>query len=86
MCAQAYIYALYREYHFSQRQIGWIFIVGYASSATLGTMLASAGDRYGHKLNVILYGLIYTAVRASRTRPGRETPPAAESAPPPLRH
>lgn len=41
--SQAYVYALYSAWGFTQRQIGHIFVVGYASSATFGTLLASAG-------------------------------------------
>ena len=38
------------------QSIGFIFVLGYASSAFLGTIVASLGDRYGHKVNCVLYG------------------------------
>ena len=42
--------------------IGFIFILGYASSAFLGTIVASMGDKYGHKINCVLYGFAYALV------------------------
>ena len=50
----AYLYALYREHGFTMQSIGFIFVLGYASSAFLGTIVASFGDRYGHKVNCVL--------------------------------
>lgn len=58
----AYLYALYREHGFSMSSIGFIFILGYASSAFLGTIVASMGDKYGHKINCVLYGFAYALV------------------------
>ena len=58
----AYLYALYREHGFSMRSIGFIFVLGYASSASLGTLVASWGDKYGHKINCVLYGFAYALV------------------------
>ena len=52
-----FILALYREHGFTMQSIGFIFVLGYASSAFLGTIVASLGDRYGHKVNCVLYGL-----------------------------
>ena len=40
----AYLYALYREHGFGMADIGYIFVLGYASSAFLGTYVASLGD------------------------------------------
>ena len=37
-------------------------MLGYASSAFLGTIVASLGDRYGHKVNCVLYGFAYAFV------------------------
>ena len=58
----AYLYALYREHGFTMQSIGFIFVHGYASSAFLGTIVASLGDRYGHKVNCVLYGFAYAFV------------------------
>ena len=58
----AYLYALYREHGFTMQSIGFTFVLGYASSAFLGTIVASLGDRYGHKVNCVLYGFAYAFV------------------------
>ena len=62
MIQGAYLYALYREHGFTMQSIGFIFVLGYASSAFLGTIVASLGDRYGHKVNCVLYGFAYAFV------------------------
>tara|TARA_B110000977_G_scaffold147016_1_gene186347 strand:- start:8131 stop:9780 length:1650 start_codon:yes stop_codon:yes gene_type:complete len=55
----AYLYALYREHGFEMNHIGYIFVLGYFASATLGTYVASLGDSYGHRILVMLYGISY---------------------------
>ena len=55
----AYLYALYREHGFDMADIGYIFVLGYFASATLGTWVASLGDVHGHRRLVILYGVSY---------------------------
>jgi len=57
----AYLYALYREHGFGMADIGYIFVLGYASSASLGTYVASLGDAHGHRRFVVAYGVIYGA-------------------------
>ena len=57
----AYLYALYREHGFGMADIGYIFVLGYASSAFLGTYVASLGDAHGHRRFVVAYGVIYGA-------------------------
>jgi len=54
-----FLYALYAEYGYSQRDIGLIFVAGYASAMTLGTYVAALGDSGGHRRNCIAYGLLY---------------------------
>lgn len=54
-----FLYALYAEYGYSQREIGLIFVAGYASAMTLGTYVAALGDIGGHRRNCIAYGLLY---------------------------
>jgi hypothetical protein len=56
-----FLYALYAEYGYSMRQIGLIFVIGYASAATIGTYVAAMGDTGGHRRNCVAYGLIYAA-------------------------
>ena len=55
----AYLYALYREHGFEMADIGYIFVLGYFTSATLGTYVASLGDEHGHRKLVMLYGVSY---------------------------
>ena len=55
----AYLYALYREHCFDMADIGYIFVLGYFASATVGTYVASLGDVYGHRRLVMLYGTLY---------------------------
>ena len=55
----AYLYAAYRRHGLAKREIGYIYILGYAVSATIGTSAASLGDVYGHKGLVVTYGLTY---------------------------
>ena len=39
--------------------IGYIFVLGYFASASVGTYVSSLGDRYGYRRFVILYGTAY---------------------------
>ena len=55
----AYLYAAYQRHGLAKREIGYIYILGYAVSATIGTSAAALGDVYGHKALVVTYGLTY---------------------------
>ena len=55
----AYLYAPYREHGFEMANIGYIFVLGYFASATLGTYVAALGDQHGHRKLVMLYGVSY---------------------------
>ncbi|KAJ1629297.1 hypothetical protein T492DRAFT_593984 [Pavlovales sp. CCMP2436] len=55
-----HLYALYQSYSYSISHIGHIFAIGYTSAALLGTYAAAFGDRYGYRLCVIVYGLVYS--------------------------
>ena len=54
-----FLYALYAEYGYSMRAVSLIFVVGYASAATVGTYVAALGDLGGHRRNCVAYGLLY---------------------------
>ena len=41
----SYVYALYKSYNFDLGQIGQLFIVGFLSSAVLGTVISSFADK-----------------------------------------
>lgn len=57
----AYLYAAYRRHGLSKRTISGVYVLGYGVSATLGTALASVGDRRGHRVMVMAYGTMYAA-------------------------
>ena len=54
-----FLYALYAEYGYSMRSVSLIFVVGYASAATIGTYVAALGDLGGHRRNCVAYGILY---------------------------
>lgn len=54
-----YVYALYSEYGFSKGDIGLLFIAGFGSSLLFGTVVGGFADRYGRKLNCLLFALLY---------------------------
>ncbi len=53
------MYALYHHYKFSIGQIGQLFIAGFGSSLLFGTIVGSLADRYGRKLNCIIFVVLY---------------------------
>eukprot|EP00171_Calliarthron_tuberculosum_P008630 IDg8630t1 len=54
-----YVYALYTHYGYSKREIGQLYIAGFASSAVFGTVVAAAADKYGRRSNAMLYCAVY---------------------------
>lgn len=54
-----YIYALYTHYGYTKRDIGHLYIAGFASSAVFGTVIASVADKYGRRNNAVLYCAVY---------------------------
>ncbi|GBF98595.1 molybdate-anion transporter-like [Raphidocelis subcapitata] len=54
-----YVYHLYEYYGFSVRDIGRLFIMGFASSAVVGTVAGAMADKYGRKLAALLYVATY---------------------------
>ena len=54
------MYALYNYYNFSMGQIGQLFIAGFGSSMIFGTIVGSLADRYGRKLNCIIFVILYS--------------------------
>lgn len=55
-----YVYALYKEYGYSESDIGVLFVAGFGSSAIVGTIVGSLADKYGRKRNVLIFFIIYT--------------------------
>jgi MFS transporter, MFS domain-containing protein family, molybdate-anion transporter len=56
-----YVYALYQQYGFSKGDIGILFIVGFGSSLLFGTVVGSFADRFGRRLNCLLFVVLYVA-------------------------
>ena len=54
-----YVYALYKEYGYSEGEIGVLFVAGFGSSAIFGTVVGSLADKYGRKNNVLVFFAIY---------------------------
>lgn len=64
-----YVYALYSHYGFSKQHIARLYIVGFASSALFGTVIASVADKYGRKRNALLYCVVYALSCATKHSP-----------------
>ncbi len=54
-----YVYRLYEHYGFTREDNGVLFIAGFGSSLVFGTWAGPMADKYGRKLNCILYGVTY---------------------------
>eukprot|EP01012_Entosiphon_sulcatum_P039856 TRINITY_DN5315_c0_g1_i1.p1 TRINITY_DN5315_c0_g1~~TRINITY_DN5315_c0_g1_i1.p1 ORF type:complete len:441 (-),score=74.77 TRINITY_DN5315_c0_g1_i1:116-1438(-) len=61
-----YVYALYSFYGFSRKDNGILFIAGFGSSMIFGTFAGTLADKYGRKLNCILYGITYSLSCATK--------------------
>ena len=55
-----YIFRLYVSYGFSHSEIVNFFLITYASSAVLGTVIGAAADRYGRKRGCLLFVVLFT--------------------------
>eukprot|EP00929_Paragymnodinium_shiwhaense_P111735 TRINITY_DN80023_c0_g1_i1.p1 TRINITY_DN80023_c0_g1~~TRINITY_DN80023_c0_g1_i1.p1 ORF type:complete len:491 (-),score=87.25 TRINITY_DN80023_c0_g1_i1:406-1878(-) len=56
----AYFYAVYEGYGFSRPAIQALFVVGFGSSALLGTVVGSQADRFGRKAFCLVYFIVYS--------------------------
>ena len=54
------MYALYDAYGFTKGEIGQLFIVGFGSSMIFGTIVGGFADKYGRKLNCVLFAILYS--------------------------
>lgn len=54
-----YVYALYEHYGFGVGEIGRLFIAGFGSSMVFGTIIGSLADRFGRKLNCLIFCVFY---------------------------
>eukprot|EP00698_Gefionella_okellyi_P016385 TRINITY_DN4688_c0_g1_i4.p1 TRINITY_DN4688_c0_g1~~TRINITY_DN4688_c0_g1_i4.p1 ORF type:complete len:428 (-),score=75.01 TRINITY_DN4688_c0_g1_i4:31-1314(-) len=55
-----YVYALYAEYGFNQAEIAQLFVAGFGSSMIFGTIVGAVADKFGRKLNCVLFGVLYS--------------------------
>lgn len=67
-----YVYALYEFYKFNMAQIGQLFIVGFGSSMVFGTFIGGLADRYGRKLNCIVFTVLYSLSCLTKHSPSFE--------------
>ncbi|KAJ8904875.1 hypothetical protein NDN08_001389 [Rhodosorus marinus] len=65
----AYVYALYTDYGYGKKEVGQLFIAGYAASAVFGTFVASLADRFGRKRTVYIFCLTYGVSCATKHFP-----------------
>ena len=56
-----YVYKLYKDAGFGKEQIAWLFIAGFGSSGVFGTFVGSLADKYGRRMNALLFCVIYAA-------------------------
>lgn len=61
-----YVYKLYSFYGFSRTDNGILFIAGFGSSLIFGTWAGPMADKYGRKLNCIMYGVAYALSCATK--------------------
>ena len=66
------MYALYQHYKFSIAQIGQLFIVGFGSSMVFGTFVGGLADRYGRKINCLIFAVLYAVSCLTKHSPSFE--------------
>jgi MFS family permease len=54
-----YVYQLYSHYGFAENQIAILFLTGFASSSTFGTMTGPLADKYGRKRLALVFAVVY---------------------------
>lgn len=56
-----YVYKLYKDLGFGKDKIAVLFIAGFGSSMIFGTFVGALADKYGRRLNALLFCIIYGA-------------------------
>lgn len=54
-----YLYALYSSYGYSRKEIGHLFMAGFATSGICGMFVGAFADSFGRKRSAILYACVY---------------------------
>uniref|UniRef100_A0A8D8SPC2 Molybdate-anion transporter n=2 Tax=Cacopsylla melanoneura TaxID=428564 RepID=A0A8D8SPC2_9HEMI len=55
-----YVYKVYKDYGYDEKNIALLYIAGFASSMVFGTVVGSVADKFGRKLICMLYGIAYS--------------------------
>ncbi|XP_063235217.1 molybdate-anion transporter-like [Bacillus rossius redtenbacheri] len=56
-----YVYKLYSHYGYSEDQIAVLYVAGFASSVTFGTLVGALADLFGRRRLCVVYGVLYSA-------------------------
>eukprot|EP00038_Savillea_parva_P017065 m.18980 g.18980 ORF g.18980 m.18980 type:complete len:490 (+) comp3647_c0_seq1:257-1726(+) len=54
-----YVYAVYTQYGYTMSEIGTLYVVGFVSSLSVGTMMGPFADRYGRRAAALAFCGIY---------------------------
>mmetsp|Transcript_6689 Transcript_6689/g.10544 ORF Transcript_6689/g.10544 Transcript_6689/m.10544 type:complete len:438 (-) Transcript_6689:2567-3880(-) len=54
-----YLYKLYVFYGFPPSDIGFLFVIGFVSSAVFGTLVGGLSDRFGRKKTCVIFTVLY---------------------------
>lgn len=64
-----YVYALYTYYGYLKKEVGQLYIAGFASSAVFGTLIAAIADKFGRRSNALMYCVMYILSCATKHSP-----------------
>lgn len=64
-----YVYKVYKDYGFDEKNIAFLYIIGFASSMVFGTIVGSIADIFGRKLICMLYGITYSICCVTKFSP-----------------
>mmetsp|Transcript_795 Transcript_795/g.1946 ORF Transcript_795/g.1946 Transcript_795/m.1946 type:complete len:493 (-) Transcript_795:105-1583(-) len=56
-----YVYALYSDYGFEQKEIAQLFVAGFGSSMIFGSFVGGIADQGGRRLFVLIFAVVYLA-------------------------
>lgn len=64
-----YVYKVYKDYGYDEKNIAFLYIAGFASSLIFGTIVGSVADIFGRKLICMLYGITYSICCLTKLSP-----------------
>jgi hypothetical protein len=68
----SYQYSLYKSYGYQLHEIAEFFVLGFSSSAVIGTFIGSISDRLGRKTGSLLYCVLYFGSCMTKLSPKKE--------------